>query len=380
MKDVSLNRLFSPISIAGLELPNRVVMAPMTRSFCGDSGVPTQAVADYYAARAAGGCGLIITEGTVINMADARGYSGIPAICTDAQQAGWQRVTDAVHRAGGKIAIQLWHTGRLGHSRAMQGGRPLAPSAITAEGLFRDFGDGETLASEIPYEQPQAMSVEQIARTCGEFAAAAKRAKTAGFDAVELHGANGYLIHTFLNAESNQRSDEFGGDMAGRSEFAVRVIRAVKAEIDELPLSIRLSQHAVNNYEWSTWADQNELQICLELLKAAGADLLHSSGYRLNAPAFGDGESLVAALKRLGGLPAIGSGGITYSNSTAESFAGELPELTDPVESEQAIERGACDLVAVGRAMIANPDWATRVGAGQWRQLLPFSPAMLGSL
>ncbi|RLA10017.1 MAG: 12-oxophytodienoate reductase, partial [Gammaproteobacteria bacterium] len=293
MTDSKLDKLFSPIEIAGLELPNRVVMAPMTRSFCGESGVPTEAVASYYAARAAGGCGLIVTEGTVVNMTDARGYSGIPAICNDAQQAGWQQVTDAVHRAGGKIAIQLWHTGRLGHSRAMQGTQPLAPSALAADGMFKDFGDRETLAVDIPYERPKAMGFEQIEQACGEFAEAAGRAKAAGFDAVELHGANGYLIHTFLNAESNQRTDEFGGDMIGRSAFAVGVIRAVRAAIGDLPLCIRLSQHAVNDYGWVTWQNQEELEVCLQQLKLAGVDFLHSSGYRLEAPAFADGESFV---------------------------------------------------------------------------------------
>ncbi|MEL0081452.1 MAG: 12-oxophytodienoate reductase [Gammaproteobacteria bacterium] len=380
MNEVSLATLFSPINIAGMVLPNRVVMAPMTRSFCGPAGVPGEAVADYYAARAAGGCGLIITEGTVINMTDARGYNGIPAICNDEQQSGWQRVTDAVHQAGGKIAIQLWHTGRLGHSRAMQGGHPLAPSAITADGLFRDFGDSETLGNDIPYEQPLAMTADQINRVIDDFAAAAGRARAAGFDAIELHGANGYLIHTFLNPWSNQRNDEFGGDMAGRTEFAVRIIRAVRQAIGDLPLCIRLSQHAVNDYHWVTWASQQELQPCLQLLKAAGVDLLHSSGYRLEAPAFADGESLVAAFKRLSGLPAIGSGGITYSNTTQESFGGEITTLTDPATGEQALATGQCDLIAVGRAMIANPDWANKIAAGKWRDLAPFNAAMLGSL
>ena len=375
-----LNQLFSPFEIAGLQLPNRVVMAPMTRSFCGVSAVPTAEVAKYYAARAAGGCGLIITEGTVVNMTDAHGYSGIPAICNDAQQAGWLQVTDAVHEAGGKIAIQLWHTGRLGHSRAMAGGQPLAPSAIAADGLFRDFGDRETLAHGLPYERPEAITLAQIDRVIGEFSAAAARAVAAGFDAIELHGANGYLIHTFFNSSSNQRSDEFGGDVAGRSEFAVRLIRTVRSAIGSLPLGIRLAQHAVNDYQWVTWADQSELATCLELLKSAGADMLHSSGYRMDAPAFADGESLVAALKRLSGLPTIGSGGITYSNTTAESFAGGAADLADPVVAERALEQGECDLVAVGRALIANPDWANKVASGDWRRLAPFDASMLAAL
>ncbi|MBL4622022.1 MAG: hypothetical protein JKY89_06460 [Immundisolibacteraceae bacterium] len=375
-----LSRLFSPIKIAGLELPNRVVMAPMTRSFCGASAVPTAEVAAYYAARAAGGCGLIITEGTVVNMTDAHGYSGIPALCNDEQQAGWLQVTDAVHEAGGKIAIQLWHTGRLGHSRAMSGGQPLAPSAIAAQGLFRDFGDRETLAHDLPYEQPQAISLSQIDRVIEDFSEAAQRAVAAGFDAIELHGANGYLIHTFFNNSSNQRSDKFGGDVAGRSEFAVRLIRSVRSAIGSLPLGIRLAQHAVNDYQWVTWADQSELAICLELLKSAGIDLLHSSGYRMDAPAFADGESLVAALKRLSGLPAIGSGGITHSNTTAESFAGGVADLADPAVAERALEHGECDLIAVGRGLIANPDWADRVESGDWRSLAPFDASMLATL
>ncbi len=375
-----LERLFSPINIAGLELPNRVVMAPMTRSFCGLEGVASQQVADYYAARAAGGCGLIITEGVVTNMADARGYGGVPALSNSAQQAGWLQVTDAVHQAGGKIAIQLWHTGRLGHSRSMQGGRPIAPSAIAATGLFRDFGDGETLSSEIPYEQPEAMSIQQIEQTVNEFAHAAGRAKMAGFDAIELHGANGYLIHEFMNSQSNQRDDEFGGDIAVRSEFAASIIRAIRSEIGDLPLGIRLSQHAVNDFDWTTWADQTELQQCLAPLVDGGLDMLHSSGYRLEAPAFADGETLAGALKRLSGLPVIGSGGVTYSNTTAESFAGKPAELADPAAANAALVDGQCDLIAVGRAMIANPDWGHKVANGEWQALVPFSATMLGSL
>ena len=245
MSDAPLQQLFSPFSLAGMELANRIVMAPMTRSFCGAAGVPNQAMVNYYAARAAGGCGLIITEGTVINMDDARGYNGIPAICNHEQQEGWQRVTEAVHQTGGKIAIQLWHTGRLGHSRAMNDSGPVAPSAVAAKGLFRDFGDQQTLAEEIRYETPRAMSGEDITRTLAQFAAATRRAKAAGFDAIELHGANGYLIHTFFNPTSNLRTDGYGGDVADRSRFAVEVIRAVRSEAGDLPVGIRLSQHSV---------------------------------------------------------------------------------------------------------------------------------------
>jgi 2,4-dienoyl-CoA reductase-like NADH-dependent reductase (Old Yellow Enzyme family) len=262
----------------------------------------------------------------------------------------------------------------------MQGGRPIAPSAIAATGLFRDFGDGETLSSEIPYEQPEAMSIQQIEQTVNEFAHAAGRAKMAGFDAIELHGANGYLIHEFMNSQSNQRDDEFGGDIAVRSEFAASIIRAIRSEIGDLPLGIRLSQHAVNDFDWTTWADQTELQQCLAPLVDGGLDMLHSSGYRLEAPAFADGETLAGALKRLSGLPVIGSGGVTYSNTTAESFAGKPAELADPAAANAALVDGQCDLIAVGRAMIANPDWGHKVANGEWQALVPFSATMLGSL
>ena len=380
MSDAPLQQLFSPFSLAGMELANRIVMAPMTRSFCGAAGVPNQAMVNYYAARAAGGCGLIITEGTVINMDDARGYNGIPAICNHEQQEGWQRVTEAVHQTGGKIAIQLWHTGRLGHSRAMNDSGPVAPSAVAAKGLFRDFGDQQTLAEEIRYETPRAMSGEDITRTLAQFAAATRRAKAAGFDAIELHGANGYLIHTFFNPTSNLRTDGYGGDVADRSRFAVEVIRAVCSEAGDLPVGIRLSQHSVDDYNWSTWADQTELATTVKLLKTAGADFLHASAYRLESPAMPDGEPLCAALSRLSGLPTIGCGGIGYSNTTAESFAGEESAANSPEPAALAIQNGWCDLVSVGRAMIANADWANRVRDGDWQSVKPFSASMLATL
>ena len=382
----SADGLFQPARVGGLSLPNRVVMAPMTRSFCGDAGVPGPDVVRYYAARAAAGTGLIFTEGTVIDMGPARGYLGVPGLCNDAQEAAWRTVVDAVHAAGGRIMVQLWHCGRLAHPRATGGARPLAPSAITAGGVYVDAADPSTFDGHLVYVEPKAMDAADIAAVTAAFTAAVGRAKRAGFDGVLFHGASGYLIHEFFNADSNRRTDAYNGDAAARARFAADIVAAARREVgSDFPLLMGLSQFAVNDFAWQTWPDPQALGDALAVLKAAGVDGFHVAAHRIGTPTFSPQDDpaqhgLAWHVRTLSGLPVSAAGGVTYSTGIGESLMGVETQVTDPAEAADALRTGDADLIAVGRAMLANPDWTAKVRAGGWQDLAPFRREMLGEL
>jgi 2,4-dienoyl-CoA reductase-like NADH-dependent reductase (Old Yellow Enzyme family) len=227
--------LFTPLTAGDLQLKNRIIMAPLTRSRAGDSRIPNAMMAEYYAQRAS--AGLIISEATAISPM-GYGWKNAPAIYNDEQAAGWRLVTDAVHQAGGKIALQLWHMGRVSHPDFHNGKLPVAPSAIAAEGANRSI--------EKDYVVPHALTAAEIKATVQDYAHAARRAVESGFDGVEIHGANGYLIDQFLKQSSNQRTDEYGGSIANRSRFLLEVVAAVTKEIGAGRTGIRVS--AVNGY------------------------------------------------------------------------------------------------------------------------------------
>lgn len=378
--------LFASLRVGGVELPNRIAMAPMTRSFCGPQGVPDAAVARYYAARAVTGTGLLFTEGTVVDMASARGYRGVPGLCDDAQEAAWRAVVDAVHAAGGRIMVQLWHCGRLAHPRATGDAQPLAPSALTASGPYIDAADPGTFDGHLAYVEPRAMTQTDIDAVVASFAQAAARARRAGFDGVLLHGASGYLIHQFFNPDSNRRQDDYNGDAAARARFACEVVAAVRGELGgEVPLLMGLSQFAVNDFAAKTWHTPVELAATVQCLKAAGVDGFHVAAHRIDTPAFAvdadpQQRSLAWHVRQLSGLPVSAAGGVTYSTSIGESLMGADSQVTDPAEAAAALQAQAVDLIAVGRAMLANPDWTAKVRAGRWRELTPFRREMLASL
>ncbi len=381
-----LRALFEPARIGSLAVPNRVVMAPMTRSFCGDAGVPGPQVARYYAARAAAGTGLIFTEGTVVDMGAARGYLGVPGLCSDAQEAGWRAVVEAVHAAGGRIMVQLWHCGRLSHPRATGGAQPLAPSAVTASGPYVDAADPSTFDGHLSYVEPKAMTPADIAAVTAAYASAAGRAKQAGFDGVLFHGASGYLIHEFFNPDSNRRDDVYNGDAAARARFACEIVAAARHETGaDFPLLMGLSQFAVNDFEWLTWTAPAELVVTVGCLKAAGVDGFHVAAHRIAMPAFPagvdpDGHGLAWHVRRASGLPVSAAGGVTYSTTIGESLMGADSQVADPAAAAGLLVEGDADLIAVGRAMLANPDWAAKVRSGRWRELVPFRREMLGAL
>ena len=330
--------LFSPIFLGDLHLANRVVMAPLTRVRSGADGVPTALVAEYYAQRAS--VGLIISEG-VYPGRESRGYFGQPGIVTDEQEEAWRRVTDGVHAAGGEIVMQLMHSGRVVHPDLSDTDRTVGPSAVAID------GETHTQHGKRQHVVPHALTAVELQVVRDEFVDAARRAIRAGFDGVELHGANGYLLHQFLSPVSNVRTDGYGGSPEARARFVIEVAQAVVAEVGAGRVGIRVSpgnqaQDVFETDETETRATYEALLNGLRPLGLAYLSVLHAE------PA---GE-LVAALKASFGGPIIVNSG----------FA----SVTTREEAVELIERSHADAVAVGRAVIANPDLVAR-----WREEAP---------
>ena len=329
--------LLSPGKLGRLTLPNRVVMAPMTRSRA-IGNVPNDLMAKYYADRAE--AGLIITEG-VAPSADGLGYPRIPGLFTDEQQAGWKKVTDAVHAKGGRIVVQLMHTGRIGHpDNMLPGARVVAPSAVAAAGQM--WTDQKGLQDHpVPVEMTEA----DIAKAIGEYVDASRRAVAAGFDGVELHGANGYLIDQFLNTKSNRRTDRWGGSVENRIRFAVEVAKAVTAAIGPDRVGIRISPHGVYN-DLAPDAEMDTLYLALvRALDSLGIAFVHF----VDVGAMGAPEPKPALRKAL-----------------REAFHGAfiLNGGYDGVKAEADLAAGAGDFVAFGKPFISNPDLVAKLKAG----------------
>jgi N-ethylmaleimide reductase len=331
------NTLFTPLQLGNITLKNRIVMSPMTR--CRAIGnVPNELMARYYSLRA--DAGLLITEGTSPSP-NGLGYARIPGMYSDAQVQGWRLVTDAVHRAGGRIFVQLMHTGRVSHPANMpQGAKVLAPSAITAPGeMWTDSGGQQA------YPVPVAMSEADIAQAINEYAASAKRAIEAGFDGVELHGANGYLIDQFLNTASNQRADGWGGNIKNRVRFAVEVAKAAVAAIGAARVGMRISPYGVFN-GMAPDAEMDALYLRLiDELNAAGLTYIHVVDHSsMGAPEVS--PALKAKIRAGFKGRYILSGGYDGGRANAD------------------LEAGRGDLVAFGRPFLANPDLVQKLQNG----------------
>jgi 2,4-dienoyl-CoA reductase-like NADH-dependent reductase (Old Yellow Enzyme family) len=353
--------LFQPFVSEKLSLKNRVVMAPMTRSFS-PGGVPGADVAAYYARRAAGEVGLIITEGTVVDRPGAANDPAVPRFHGEAALEGWARVVDAVHAAGGRIAPQLWHVGSAINAQNRDETHAESPSGLFKPG--RPFG--------------RAMTAADIDAAIAAFARAAAEAKRLGFDAVELHGAHGYLVDQFQWAGTNQRDDIWGED---RSRFAREVVAAVRAAIGaEFPLIVRLSQWKQQDYATKLAATPQALADWLAPLAEAGVDIFHCSQRRFWEPEFeGSALNFAGWAKKLTGRPAITVGSVGLSGEFIAGFQGEASEPT-PIDGLVArIEAGEFDLVAVGRALIVDPDWAVKVRDSR-TDFTPFERQALATL
>jgi N-ethylmaleimide reductase len=329
-----MNTLFSKYKLGNIELQNRIVMAPMTRSRAIDN-VPNQLMVDYYKQRS--GAGLIVTEGTSPSP-NGLGYPRIPGIFSQPQTEGWRNVTDAVHEQGGKIFIQLMHTGRVSHPDNMaEGTSVLAPSAVQLSGeMYTDKSGPQA------YPIPKEMSKAEIDAAQNEYVQAAKNAIEAGFDGVELHGANGYLIDQFINTASNKRSDEYGGSGENRCRFAIETAQKVAAAIGPERTGIRLSPYgAFNDMEIFDGLEETYEYLAGELgkLKLTYIHIVdHSS---MGAPEVTN--SVKQKIRNAFGGTIIASGG----------FDGEKAEI--------ALNKGDGDLVAFGRPFISNPDLVLRI-------------------
>ncbi|HSC86119.1 MAG TPA: alkene reductase [Polyangiaceae bacterium] len=344
-------RLFEPFDLGAqppLSLPNRIVMAPLTRCMAGPGGVPTAAMTGYYARRAA--AGLIIGEATVISP-EALGYPNVPGLYDDAQQEGWRAVTTAVHGAGGRMFAQLWHTGRAAHS-IFSGQQPVAPSAVALDGTLPRM-------RRLRYEEPRALEEADLERILDDFARAAERAVSAGFDGVELHGANGYLIDQFLHYQTNQRDDAWGGSPERMAAFPLRVVDRLLQTLGRTPLGLRLSPSAHVHLEGEA-RDRAVFDHLLRELAGRPLAYVHLGLYDDRPIDEHLGERATEYLRKAYPGVLIGVGSYTAERA------------------EQALERGDFALCAFGRPFIANPDLVERLQQG--RALEPYDPIHLQQL
>jgi len=366
---MSTETLFHPFESEKLSLKNRIVMAPMTRSFS-PGNVPNDLNVEYYRKRAAGGVGLIVTEGTCVGHKAANGYPNVPYIATDEQLAGWKKVVAAVHAEGGKIAPQLWHVG----SMRKPGVEPdpdvpgYGPSGLSMPGKKRCHE----------------MTEEDIQDVIKAFADSARLSKEAGFDAVEVHGAHGYLLDQFFWEGLNERTDDWGGSLVKRTRFAAEIIRAIRTEVGEdYPIILRWSQWKQQDYSARLCDTPEELAEFLQPLVDAGVDIFHCSTRRFWEPEFEGSElNLAGWVKKLTGKPTITVGSVGLDAAfTEEGHQGFLEAKPASLENlTSRMEQDEFDLVAVGRALIANPDWANKVKAEAHGDLAAYTKDMLMKL
>jgi N-ethylmaleimide reductase len=335
--------LFAPTTLGPLTLRNRLVMAPMTRSRAREANTPNDLMAEYYGQRA--GAGLVVTEG-VSPSPNGTGYPRIPGLWNSAQVAGWRKVTDAVHAKGGRIFAQLMHTGRVGHPANLpMGAEVVAPSPVAVEGDL--YTDAQGMQ---PHPVPREMTDADVRQAVGEFVQAARNAVSAGFDGVELHGANGYLIEQFLSPHTNRRADAWGGSVDQRLAFALETAKATAAAIGGERVGIRLSPHGVNAGMKAYPEIEETYTKLVGRLAPLGLVYVHLVDHSaMGAPEVP--ERLKVALRRLWPRTFIRAGGYDLARAEAD------------------VRAGLCDLVAFGRSFLANPDLVARLERG-----LPLAP------
>jgi len=365
-----LRVLFQPFECGTLKLRNRIVMPAMTRHHSPDN-VPGDDVRDYYARRAQS-IGMIITEGTCVNHPAANAYERIPFFYGEKSLAGWKRVIDAVHTEGAAIVPQLWHTGSARHP----GGSPdKSVPAYTPSGLTQQL---EPLCHE--------MTEQDIADVVEAFAAAAADAQRLGCDGVEIHGAHGYLIDEFFWKKSNRRTDSYGGSLANRARFAAEIIAAARDRTGpDFPIILRWSQWKQQDYKARLVADPQSLEKFLEPLVEAGVDIFDCSTRRYYQPEFeGSDLNLAGWVKKITGKPTITVGNVGMDsdfmaddNSRVSIQSAGTRSLDDLMARLEADE---FDLVAVGRAILANPEWGSIVKSGDFAALKPFTKGTLRQL
>lgn len=359
--------LSRPFSLGGLTVPNRVAMAPMTREFS-PGGVPGADVAEYYARRAAGGVGLIITEGTYVDHPAAGTSGAVPRFHGEDALGGWQKVVEAVHAAGGTIMPQLWHVGMAREAGAppFPDAPPSGPSGLGLDGT----------------PSGHAMTQQDLDDVVAAFAEAARAAERIGFDGIELHGAHGYLIDQFLWSGTNRRTDAYGGDPVARTRFAAEIAAACRAAVSpDFPILFRMSQWKMGNYEARLADTPEELDAIVAPLTAAGVSAFHASTRRYWLPEFEDSDlNLAGWVKKLSGLPTVTVGSVGLDNEFIQAFQGKQAGVAGIDRLLDRMERDEFDLVAVGRALLGDPEWAAKIFEGRTDELVPFDASMLRTL
>ncbi|MBW8737202.1 MAG: NADH:flavin oxidoreductase [Streptomyces turgidiscabies] len=360
--------LSRPLTVNGLTVPNRIVMAPMTRQFS-PGGVPGEDVASYYSRRAGAGVGLIVTEGTYVGHDSAGDSDRVPRFHGEEQLAGWAKVAEAVHAAGGKIVPQLWHIGMVREA----GQPPFADApAVGPSGLRLDGTAGTG----------KEMTQEDLDDVIDAFVEAAVAAERIGFDGVELHGAHGYLLDQFLWSDTNRRTDTYGGDPVARTKFAAEIVAAVREAVSaSFPILFRYSQWKSGAFDARLAETPEALESILTPLAAAGVDAFHASTRRYWLPEF-DGSDLNLAgwTKKLTGKPTVTVGSVGLDGDFVRGFAGEGSPLKSIDDLLDRLENEEFDLVAVGRALLQDPEWAAKVLDGRTDELKAYDAAALGSL
>lgn len=359
--------LFNPFKLRGLRLKNRIAMAPMTRSRS-PGGVPNADNVAYYARRAAADVGLILSEGTMTRRKGASNDANIPLFWGEEALAGWKRVIDAVHAEGGKMGPQIWHQGM-----SRKPGTGLFPDAPS------DGPSGITLTGKKVSEEPSEAEVLDMAQA---YADAARDAKELGFDCIELHGAHSYLIDEFFWERTNQRTDRFGGSIERRAEFAAETIRRCRVAVGDLPIVIRISQWKSVDYAAKVATTPQELERWVRVLIEAGVDAIHCSQRRILEPEFPEvdgpkGLNLAGWVKKLTGIPTISVGSVGLTSEFTGAFRGEGSAAGKLDEVVERLERGEFDLVAVGRALLQDPEWVIKVKQNRFDQLRDYHATAL---
>ncbi|MEJ8567292.1 NADH:flavin oxidoreductase [Elongatibacter sediminis] len=344
------------ISAGKLRLANRAAVAPMSRVSTHGDGVPTGAMTEYYRRFAAGGFGLVITEGTYTDREFAQAYPNQPGMTTETQEQAWRRIAEAIHAEGGTVFMQLMHGGALSqHLSGTRAASAIQPLRTMLAGYSRKQG---------LFPKPQAMNLAEIDAAIDGFVQAAQRAERAGFDGVEIHAANGYLLDQFLTDYTNLREDQYGGPVRNRIRLTAEVITAVTRAVgSDFVTGVRLSQGKVNDFDYLWGGGLADGEVIFSAVHEAGADYIHfaSEGQGFDHGCLTrEGDSLTKLARDVTGLPLIANGG-----------------LHNPSEARRILDEGHGDLVAIGTGALVNPDWPKKIAMGQ--RLLDFDPGMFGN-
>lgn len=385
MSQLDARPLFEPLQVRSVSLANRIVMSPMTREFATDGVLPPESV-EYYASRARLGVGLIVTEAATIDHDVAHYTTKEPYLFGEPQLASWKSVVDAVHREGGIIFPQLWHTGLCRARRKTHNPEvaSISAMAISSNSLYPPAADGTEIKPGTPADAATEADLQAVVEGFGR---AAANSKAVGFDGVAVHGAHGYLIHQFMWERSNWRTDGYGGGLEQRLRLAVEVVREMRRQVGpDFPIMFRFSQWAGWDYGAHIAADPVELERILLPLVDAGVDVFDASTRRFWLPAFpGSDLNLAGWAKKITGKLAM-----TVGSVGLESPLGLQQPGTDPAASTRTgataeniatllrmFERGDFDLVGVGRALLANPDWAHLARDGRWNDMVPYDASKI---